>query len=37
VPLAFANAASTVSGAGFDIIGSVARTHVFVAATPYTI
>lgn len=34
--LAFANAASTVSGAGFDIIGSVARTHVFVAATPYT-
>jgi hypothetical protein len=34
--LAFANAASAVSGAGFEIIGSVARTHAFALATPYT-
>jgi hypothetical protein len=33
--VAFANASSTVSGTG-DIIGSVTRTHAFVAATAYT-
>jgi fibronectin-binding autotransporter adhesin len=32
----FTAPASTVSGNGFDIIGSVTRTHAFVAATPYT-
>jgi hypothetical protein len=34
--LAFANAGSAVSGTGFEVVGSVARTHTFVAATPYT-
>jgi hypothetical protein len=32
----FTAPASTVTGNGFDIIGSVTRTHVFTAATPYT-
>ena len=32
----FTAPASTVSGNGFDIIGSVTRTHAFTAATPYT-
>jgi hypothetical protein len=32
----FANAASAVSGTGFEITGSVTRTHAFVVATPYT-
>jgi hypothetical protein len=32
----FTNASSAVSGAGFEIIGSVTRTHTFVATTPYT-
>ncbi|MGD0591522.1 MAG: hypothetical protein ABSA44_12120 [Bacteroidota bacterium] len=31
----FANAGSTVTGALNDIIGTVTRTHVFAAATPY--
>jgi filamentous hemagglutinin len=34
--LAFANAASAVSGTGFEVVGSVARTHAFVASTAYT-
>jgi hypothetical protein len=34
--LAFANAGSAVSGTGFEIVGSVARTHTFVASTAYT-
>jgi hypothetical protein len=34
-PVSFANAASTVSGTS-EIVGSVRRTHAFVAATPYT-
>jgi len=32
----FANAASAVSGSGFEITGSVTRTHAFVASTAYT-
>ena len=34
--LAFANAGSAVSGTGFEVVGSVARTHAFALATPYT-
>jgi len=34
-PVSFANAASTVSGTS-EIVGSVRRTHAFVAASPYT-
>jgi hypothetical protein len=33
--LVFANAGSTVTGALNEIIGTVTRTHVFAAATPY--
>jgi hypothetical protein len=32
----FTNAGSAVSGAGYEIVGSVTRTHAFVATTPYT-
>jgi hypothetical protein len=32
----FTNIGSSVSGTGFEIIGSVTRTHTFTAATPYT-
>ena len=32
----FTAPASTVTGNGFDIIGSVTRTHAFTASTPYT-
>jgi fibronectin-binding autotransporter adhesin len=32
----FANAASAVSGSGFDIVGSVTRTHTFTALQSYT-
>lgn len=32
----FANASSAVSGTGYEIIGSVTRTHTFAASTAYT-
>ncbi|MFZ1978198.1 MAG: hypothetical protein WAV76_09600 [Bacteroidota bacterium] len=36
--VAFANASSAVSNSGgqFDIVGTVTRTHIFAASTPYT-